>query len=141
MDTPPDIGNPSLPIMESHEPVPNLALFLCCEGTNQSGCFSTQAYSNVQLWCFPCWSPELIIFISTSWHGNVTGITGPFQRNPPVDPSQRASNAELWHLLYCYMNKLLNKEWSCRWFETPQQPCDITVINVQNISCYTSATA
>ena len=81
-----------------------------------------------------------------SWHGNTFYITGPLwgesighivpqelsnlffallahcERNPQVTggfPSQRASNVKLWCLFVVSMNKMLNKQLICWWFEMP----------------------
>ena len=58
--------------------------------------------------------------VMTSWHESAfhtTAVTGGF-------PSQRASNG----IFVVSHNKLLNKQSSCWWFETPSCSCDITVM-------------
>ena len=50
------------------------------------------------------------------------------ERNPPVTgifPSQRTCDA----LIAVGPSKLLNEQASCRWFETPWRPSDVTVMN------------
>ena len=43
-------------------------------------------------------------------------------------PLPKAGNAELWCFLAFCLNKLLNKQSSCQWFEMPWCSCDITVM-------------
>ena len=49
-------------------------------------------------------------------------------------PSQKASNTELWCFLsHQPMNKLLHKQSSCQWFETPWRSHDVTVTTSHEI--------
>ena len=42
---------------------------------------------------------------------------------------QKASNGQLWCFFFVSPNMLLNKQWSCRWFETPRCSCDATAMS------------
>ena len=69
--------------------------------------------------------------MKTSCYENVFHITGHLWGNPPPVmsgfPSQRSSNTELWCFFVLSLNKLLNKQSSCWWFERPWSSCDISV--------------
>ena len=69
------------------------------------------------------------VFIDTAIQPDV--ISAFCEGNSPITtwiPSQRTSNAGLWCLLWCYTNKHLHKRTSCRWFETLQRSCDLSVM-------------
>ena len=56
-------------------------------------------------------------FVMTARHGNIFCVTGPLWGKSPGGrwiPPQRVSNAELWCILCCILNKRLNKQWSCQ---------------------------
>ena len=74
--------------------------------------------------------------MKASWHGNTwfnvllalsdrsSSLTGGF-------PFQRVNDAELYCLFFDSLNKLLNKQWSYRWFETPWRSYDVTAMEIQ----------
>ena len=52
--------------------------------------------------------------------------------NPPVTggfPSQRPVTGSLDVVFDVHLNKRLNKQWTCWWFETPRCSCDVTVMH------------
>ena len=59
--------------------------------------------------------------VMTSWHGNAFSITGPLWGKPLFIGEftwHRVSNMVLCFFIIC-LNKTLNKQFSCRWFEMP----------------------
>ena len=62
-------------------------------------------------------SSVMIELVMTAWHGNISRVNGPVWGKYPGGrwiPPQRVSNAELWCILCCILNKRLNKQWSCQ---------------------------
>ena len=84
------------------------------------------------------WNCRLMM---TSWHRNTFCITGTLQRKQPVTvwfPSKRTSNVKLSCFLWCSLNKLLNEQLMCQWFERPRY--DVTaMINVYCICKHPSS--
>ena len=69
-----------------------------------------------------------VLIMTSSWPGNTFRVTSPLIGESTGDfPSQRASNADFEFFLWC-------KQSSCRWFEGPWRPCDVTVM------CHTKIT-
>ena len=69
-------------------------------------------------------------FMMTSSTGNIFRVTGPLWRKHPGHrwiPFTKASEAKLWCFLWCAPEQTIEQRWSCRWFETPLCPCDVTV--------------
>ena len=67
----------------------------------------------------------------TSWHGITFPITGPLWENPQVTgrfPSQKASGAELWFCVVVRLNKQVNKQSICHWFDWQRRACDTMAI-------------
>ena len=61
-----------------------------------------------------------------SW--NIFHITGPLWGNPPVNggfPSEGPVMLPIDVFFDFSLNKLLNKQWSCQWFDTPWHPCRV----------------
>ena len=66
-----------------------------------------------------------------SWRRHDMKTLAPFlafcARNPPVaPPHKKVSNAEHWCFSVVSLNKLLNKQSSSHWFETPWSSCDFS---------------
>ena len=64
---------------------------------------------------------DISVNIMKSWHRDAFGITDLCEGNPSVHarfPSQMVSDAEVWWF-FDVSHKLLNKQLSCWWFETP----------------------
>ena len=74
-----------------------------------------------------------------SWHEDIMTWKHfphywPFVRgimSPVVPPSQRDSNVELWFFSDICLDKWLNKQWNCQWFEMPWYLCDVTVVDLR----------
>ena len=67
------------------------------------------------------------VIVMTSWYGNITHITG--YANPPVDSPRKGPVMRSVGVFFdARMNNLRNKEWNCRWLETPRDSRDVTVI-------------
>ena len=66
-------------------------------------------------------------FIMTSWHGNAFRIACPLwgeSQKSQKGPRMRSYDT----ICRVSLNKLLNKQSNCRWFERPCLSCDITVM-------------
>ena len=66
-----------------------------------------------------------------SWHRNMSTLLAfvrAIHRSPVNFPHRVASNAALWCFLCFQVNKLLNKQSSCRWFDTSCCSSDVTVM-------------
>ena len=63
------------------------------------------------------------------WHGNTFHITGPLCGESPGTSPHKGPITEdiLGFLDSLYVNKLLNEQSACRWFETPWRSYDVTV--------------
>ena len=101
----------------------------CQDGSLDSTCktcnwLPNQTHGDVMTWrCFQCY-----------W---------PFMGNPTVNggfPSQRISN-EFWNYFVVILNKQLNKNIFCRWFETSWCSCDAIVSVCAHINHFPVATA
>ena len=56
-----------------------------------------------------------------SSNGNIFRVTGPWiHRLPTHFPRKGQSRGTLMCFFNVHLNKRLNKQWSCRWFETPR---------------------
>ena len=61
---------------------------------------------------------------------NIFCVNGLCEGKPPVTgifPSQRPVTRRFDVFFEVHLNKPMNKQWSCRWYETPLCPCDVTV--------------
>ena len=68
----------------------------------------------------------------TSWCGNAFCIAGPFEENPPVSSGflHKGPVMPIFDIPFVVsLNKLLIKQWNCRWFEMPWHSCDITTMS------------
>ena len=82
-----------------------------------------EACANLLLVNIPWWRYQMETF---------SGLLALFDGNPPVTggfPSQSPVKRRFDVFFYVRLNKRLNKQWSCRWFETPWYPCDVTVMH------------
>ena len=73
----------------------------------------------------------------TSWHADVTHITGPCEGDPPVTggfSSQRDGNLEgVFMFSFAGLNMLLIKQPSYRWCVTPRNPYGVIVLLVLSV--------
>ena len=67
-----------------------------------------------------------ICHMMTSWHGNALRVAGPFVTG---GSSSGKGPAVRCFAIFCIvnLNKLLKKQSSYRWFETPWRSCNITI--------------
>ena len=78
-------------------------------------------------WYKACHTHEDVMpFCNTGpiWEGNWLVISG--------FPLEGASKMEPYDIFATNLYILLNKQWSCEWFETPWCSCDVTIIRFEN---------
>ena len=95
--------------------------FLCCY----------QGFCQISDWLKNCAPNSSIDPMMISWHRNMSTLLAfvrAIHRSPVNSPHRVASNAELWCFLCFQVNKLLNKQASCRWFDTSCCSSDVTVM-------------
>ena len=90
----------------------------------------------VQTWNQPCYilMPDHMM---ASWHGNPFCISGPlwWESQSLVDSPHKWPVVMSFDVISVvgHLHKLLNKQLSCQWFETPWWQCDVTVMKTTNI--------
>ena len=75
----------------------------------------------------------LLVWTSYGTNSWVPALLAHGEGNPPVTgrfPSQRASNTDLDTFFAVRLNKLWNKQSSCRWFEMAWSSCDKIVMEL-----------
>ena len=84
--------------------------------------------------CFLCHSKEVLnepcqANFMTPWYGNDIRITDPLRRihrRQVVYPHKGSFHCLSWCCIFITLNRLLNQQSNCRWFETPWPSCHIT---------------
>ena len=75
--------------------------------------------------------PQLARYGMPSWYGNPCRVTGPLWGESTLTggfPSQKDQYCAAW----CFFNRLLNNESSCRWSDTLWRSCDVTVTSLRH---------
>ena len=89
-------------------------------------------HSNLEIDGFSCkfsWILNQYYFMTTSWHKNVFGITGPRWGGHTIEfPSWGPARRTFDFSFLLSANTLLNKQSSCWWYKTSQRSCDVSMI-------------